>query len=122
MPEPYRIDVPETLLDELRERLARTRWPDTIDGAGWDYGVDLAFVRELCEYWRAGFDWRAQEAALNALPHFTSEVDGVRQHFWHVRGNGPDPLPLLLIHGWPGSPVEYMELIGPLTDPAAHGG
>jgi pimeloyl-ACP methyl ester carboxylesterase len=122
MVEPYRIAVADALLHDLGDRLARTRWPDAIAGAGWDYGADLTFVRDLCEHWRTGYDWRAREASLNALPHFTAEVDGVRQHFWHVRGRGPDPLPLLLIHGWPGSPVEYMELIGPLTDPAAHGG
>ena len=119
---PYRIDVPDAVLADLRERLARTRWPDAIDDAGWDYGVDLAYLRELCEYWRVSYDWRAAEAGLNAIPHFTCEIDGVAQHFWHVRGTGPDPLPLLLTHGWPGSPVEYMELIGPLTDPGAHGG
>src|SRR3954447_21896603 len=117
-----RIDVPDAVLDDLRERLARTRWPDRIDGAGWDYGADLDYARDLCDYWRTGCDGRAREHELNAIPHFRCTVDGVDQHFWHVRGKGPDPLPLLLIHGWPGSPVEYLELIDPLTDPGAHGG
>jgi pimeloyl-ACP methyl ester carboxylesterase len=117
-----RIAVPDAVLEDLRERLARTRWPDAIDGAGWDYGADLDYVRDLCEYWRTDYDWRAREAELNAVPHFRCAVDGVEQHFWHVRGKGPNPIPLLLTHGWPGSPVEYMALIGPLTDPGAHGG
>jgi microsomal epoxide hydrolase len=115
--QPHRIDVAEAVLDDLRDRLSRTRWPDAIDGAGWDYGADLAYVRELCEYWRTGYDWRVHEAALNAVPHFVCPVDGVDLHFWHVRGKGPDPLPLLLLHGWPGSPVEYLGMIEALTDP-----
>ncbi len=119
---PFRIDVPDSVLDDLRERLARTRWPDAIPGTGWDYGADVAYVRELCDYWRDRYDWRHHEAALNAWPQFLCEVDGVDIHFWHVRGDGPDPHPLLLTHGWPGSMFEFLELIGPLTDPAAHGG
>src|SRR6478735_913828 len=121
-PRPFAIDVPEAVLDDLRARLAATRWPEPIPGAGWDYGVDVAYLRELCDYWREGYDWRAREARLNAIPGFVCEVDGVDLHFWHVRGNGPAPTPLLLVHGWPGSMVEFLELIGPLTDPAAHGG
>ena len=121
-PRPFAIDVPEAVLDDLRARLAATRWPEPIPGAGWDYGVDVAYLRELCDYWREGYDWRAWEARLNAIPGFVCEVDGVDLHFWHVRGNGPAPTPLLLVHGWPGSMVEFLELIGPLTDPAAHGG
>ena len=118
-PRPFRIDVPDSVLDDLRERLGRTRWPDAIPDTGWDYGADVAYVRELCDYWRNEYDWRAQEAALNAWPQFLYEVDGVDIHFWHVRGNGPDPHPLVLTHGWPGSIFEFLHLIGPLTEPAA---
>ena len=121
-PKPYRIDVSEAVLTDLRDRLAQTRWPDAIPGAGWDEGADLAFVQELCQYWREGFDWRKQEAALNAFPQFRAVVDGVDLHFWHVKGKGASPFPLLLVHGWPGSIYEFHHLIGPLTDPAAHGG
>ena len=121
-PRPFRIHVPDSVLDDLRDRLDRTRWPDAIPDTGWDYGADVAYVRELCDYWRNEYDWRAQEAALNAWPQFLCEVDGVDIHYWHVRGQGPNPHPLLLTHGWPGSMFEFLQLIGPLTDPAAHGG
>jgi microsomal epoxide hydrolase len=121
-PRPFAIEVPDAVLDDLRARLVATRWPEPIPGAGWDYGADLAYLRELCDYWRDGYDWRAWEARLNAIPGFLCEVDGVDLHFWHVRGTGPAPTPLLLVHGWPGSMMEFLELIGPLTDPAAHGG
>ena len=118
-PRPFRIEVPDAVLDDLRERLARTRWPEPMnDDAGWDDGADVAYLRELCDYWRDGYDWRAWEARLNELPGFRAEVDGVDLHFWHVRGAGPTPLPLLLVHGWPGSIVEFLDLVGPLTDPA----
>ncbi|MGI5272592.1 epoxide hydrolase family protein [Nonomuraea sp. CA-218870] len=119
---PFRIDIPQADLDDLRERLARTRWPDELDGAGWSYGVPVPYARALAEYWRTGFDWRAQEAALNAFPQFTTEIDGQNVHFLHVRSPEPDALPLLVTHGWPGSVVEFMNVIGPLTDPRAHGG
>lgn len=119
---PFRIDVPDAVLDDLHERLDRTRWPEPLAGAGWDYGADVAYVRELCDHWRHGYDWRRHEAALNAVPQFLCEVDGVDLHYWHVRGTGPSPTPLLLVHGWPGSMYEFFELVGPLTDPGAHGG
>jgi microsomal epoxide hydrolase len=119
---PFTINVGDDVLDDLKTRLSRTRWPDAMPGAGWDEGADLAYVQELCEYWRTGYDWRTHEAALNAYPQFLAEVDGVDFHFWHVRGQGPAPFPLLLVHGWPGSIYEFHHLIGPLTDPAAHGG
>ena len=119
---PYRINVPQAVLDDLEARLEQTRWPTQLADAGWEYGANLAYVRDLCNYWRDGFDWRAQESAINEHPQFLCEVDGVDLHFIHVRGKGPNPFPLLLIHGWPGSIVEFLELIGPLTDPAAHGG
>ena len=121
-PMPYRIDVPDSTLDDLRQRLARTRWPEALPWEPWSNGADLAYVRELCEYWRTAYDWRAQEAALNAYPQFMSTVDGVDIHYWHARGAGPSPMPLVLVHGWPGSIVEFHHLIAPLTDPAAHGG
>ncbi|MBI2765700.1 MAG: epoxide hydrolase [Chloroflexi bacterium] len=121
-PRPFSIAVPDADLADLRERLARTRWPDPIPGTGWDYGADVGYMRELCDYWRTAYDWRKHEAALNQYPQFRCEVDGVDLHFWHVRGKGPDPVPLLLVHGWPGSIYEFHHLIGPLTDPAAHGG
>ncbi len=119
---PYRIDVPDAVLGDLRERLAGTRWPEAIPGAEWDYGADVHAIRDLCAYWQDGYDWRQVEAQLNRVPQFLCEVDGVDLHFWHVRGTGPDPLPLLLVHGWPGSIYEFHALLGPLTDPGAHGG
>ncbi|GAB2899333.1 epoxide hydrolase family protein [Streptomyces mayteni] len=120
--EPFRIDVPQADLDDLRDRLARTRWPDELPGTGWSYGVPSSYARELAEYWRTGYDWRKQEAALNAYPQFTTEIDGQHIHFLHVRSPEPDALPLILTHGWPGSVVEFLKVIGPLTDPRAHGG
>jgi microsomal epoxide hydrolase len=115
-PRPFRIDVPDAVLTDLRERLARTRWPEPIPGAEWDYGAKVETVRELCVYWRDGYDWRAAEADLNAVPGFLCEVDGVDLHYWHVRGGAPDALPLLLIHGWPGSMFEFRQLLGPLSE------
>ena len=119
---PFVVDVPQATLDDLRERLARTRWPDEVEQAGWDYGVPLAYLRELVEYWRARFDWRAQERAMNALPHFMADVDGFGVHLIHARGRGPAPMPLLITHGWPSSFVEMLDLIPLLADPGAHGG
>jgi epoxide hydrolase len=119
---PFRVDVPQAALDDLRERLARTRWPAEPDGIGWSRGVPVGYLRELAEYWRTAYDWREHEARLNRLPQFTTTVDGANLHFLHVRSPEPRATPLLLIHGWPGSVVEFLELIGPLTDPRAHGG
>jgi pimeloyl-ACP methyl ester carboxylesterase len=119
---PFRIDVPQADLDDLADRLARTRWTDEPAGAGADYGVPLADVRRLVEYWRSGYDWRAWEARINRYPQFTTEIDGQDIHFLHVRSDVPGALPLILTHGWPGSFVEFLNLVGPLTDPAAHGG
>ena len=114
-PRPFSIEVPDAVLDDLRERLGRTRWPEPIPGTGWDRGADVAYVRELCAYWREGYDWRHWEARLNELPGFVCTVDGVNLHFWHVRAAGPTRLPLLLVHGWPGSMFEFLELVGPLS-------
>jgi microsomal epoxide hydrolase len=108
--------VPGAVLDELRERLARTRWPEPLDGAGWDYGADVGVIRELCEHWRDGYDWRRVEAELNEIPGFLCEVDGVDLHFWRLRGTGGDRLPLLLLHGWPGSIYEFHRVLGPLAE------
>jgi pimeloyl-ACP methyl ester carboxylesterase len=119
---PFRISVPDSTLADLRDRLARTRWPDQPEDAGWGLGTDLAFMKRLTERWRDGYDWRAQEAALNAHPQFTATVDGTELHFVHVRGKGPNPTPLLLIHSFPDSFHRFHKVVSLLTDPGAHGG
>jgi pimeloyl-ACP methyl ester carboxylesterase len=122
---PFVIDVPQGVLDDLSARLGRTRWPDEVEDAGWDYGANLAYLRALVEYWRTRFDWRAEERAMNAAPHFRADVAGTGVHFIHVRGargRSPAPLPLLVTHGWPSSFVEMLPLIPLLADPGAHGG
>jgi pimeloyl-ACP methyl ester carboxylesterase len=119
---PYRISVPQADLDDLRERLARTRWAADLPGTGWERGVPTAYLSELAAYWEKEYDWRAHEAALNAYPQFITTIDGTQLHFLHVRSAQPDATPLMLLHGWPGSVVEFIDLIGPLTDPAAYGG
>ncbi|MFD0898955.1 epoxide hydrolase family protein [Actinomadura sediminis] len=113
---PFRIDVPQADLDDLNERLARTRWPRRLPGEGWSRGVPVDYLRDLAEYWRTGFDWRAQEARFNGFPQFMTEIDGLDVHFLHVRSADPDALPLLLTHGWPNSFVEFVELLGHLAD------
>jgi epoxide hydrolase len=119
---PFRITIPQASLDDLRDRLDRTRWTADIPGGdGPDYGVSVAWVQKLAGYWRDGYDWRAAEARINASPQFITEIDGQDVHFLHVRSPEPDALPLILTHGWPGSVVEYLDVIGPLTDPRAHG-
>src|SRR5215204_4632911 len=119
---PFRIDVPQATLDDLRDRLGRATWPDELPGVGDAYGVPVSYVRPLAEYWREGYDWRAQEARLNAYPQFMTEIEGQSIHFLHVRSPEPDALPLVLTHGWPGSVVEFLDVIGPLSDPRANGG
>jgi pimeloyl-ACP methyl ester carboxylesterase len=119
---PYRINVPQDRLDDLHRRLAQTRWPDTVPGTGWEAGVPLDYLKDLADYWRTKYDWRAHEARLNEFPQFTTILDGQPVHFMHVRSPSPVALPLLLTHGWPGSVVEFLKVIGPLTDPARHGG
>jgi epoxide hydrolase len=119
---PFRIDVSDAELEDLRDRLARTRWPDELPGVGWSYGVALDFVKEMTELWRTSFDWRKQEAVLNEFPQFTTAIDGTNVHFLHVRSPEANAMPLILTHGWPGSIAEFLDLIGPLTDPASHGG
>jgi pimeloyl-ACP methyl ester carboxylesterase len=120
--EPFRLDVPQVDLDDLRDRLTRTRWPEALPGAEWSRGVPVAYLRELVEYWRDSYDWRAQEARINQFDQCVTRIDGQRIHFLHVRSPEPDALPLVLTHGWPGSIVEFLDVIGPLTDPVAHGG
>jgi hypothetical protein len=119
---PFRIDIPQADLDELDERLARVRFPDELPGTGWDLGVPTGYLAELVDYWRNGYNWREHEAALNQFPQFVTEIDGAQVHFLHVRSPEPDAVPLILTHGWPGSIVEFLGLIGPLSDPRAHGG
>jgi len=119
---PFRIDVSAADLEDLRDRLARTRWPDELPGVGWSYGVSRDFVNEMTELWRTSFDWRKQEAVLNEFPQFTTTVDGTNVHFLHVRSPEPNAMPLILTHGWPGSVAEFLDVIGPLTDPVSNGG
>lgn len=119
--QPYAVHIPDDVLDDLKDRLRRTRWPDELEGAGWDYGSNLAYTRELCEYWADGFDWRAREAAINAFPNYRADIDGLGVHFIHARGRGPNPIPLVITHGWPSTFVEMLKIIPLLTDPAAHG-
>ncbi|MET7426941.1 epoxide hydrolase family protein [Dactylosporangium sp. NPDC005555] len=119
---PFRIDIPQADLDDLRRRIDHTRWPDEIPGVGWDRGVPLEYLKELAGHWRDSYDWRAAEARLNAYPQFVTEIDGVNVHFLHVRSAQEGALPLILTHGWPGTVAEFLDVIGPLTDPVAHGG
>jgi microsomal epoxide hydrolase len=113
---PFRVEVPDAVLDDLRDRLARTRWPDQIPGSGWDYGTDLAYLQELCDYWQTKFDWRAQEDRFNRWPHYLTDIDGQQIHFIHARSDNADALPLIMTHGWPGSVSEFLDVIEPLRE------
>lgn len=119
---PFTIQVAENVLIDLRERLARTRWPDEIHDADWDYGTNLAYLQQLVQYWHESYDWRAQERLLNTFPQFSAQIDGIHLHFLHVKGKGTHPVPLIISHGWPGSFFEMYKIIGPLTDPTSYGG
>ena len=121
-PEPFALSVSDQAISDLRERLAHTRFPDRAPGEPWAYGTDVAYMQELVDHWHDRFDWRAQEARLNAWPQFTVPLHGIDVHFLHVEGRGPAPCPLLLSHGWPGSVFEFLELIPRLTAPARFGG
>ncbi|MEV0388420.1 epoxide hydrolase [Nonomuraea sp. NPDC050643] len=112
---PYRIEIPQQDLDDLRTRLAMTRWQDQLPGTGWERGVPLGYLKELAEYWRTGYDWRAHEARLNELPQFMTTIDGQNIHFVHIRSDNADALPLMLLHGWPGTIVEFLDVIEPLS-------
>lgn len=120
--DPFRVHVDDSVLEDLHSRLAGTRFPDQIEGTGWEYGAPVDYLRELVEYWRDEYDWRTQEARLNELAHFRTRIDGQSIHFVHARSEHPDALPLLIPHGWPGSIVEFLDVIPRLTDPEAHGG
>ena len=122
MIEAFRVDVSEAVLADLQQRLANTRWADDFANEGWAYGSNGDYLKELVAHWRSAYDWRAQERAINAFPQFRTEIDGIPIHFIHVRGKGPNPRPLILTHGWPWTFWDYQKVIGPLSDPAAHGG
>jgi len=119
---PFRSATSEAVLADLKARLANSRYTDQLEGVGWSYGADSAYVRAFCDYWRDDFDWRAAEARFNAFPQFITEIDGERLHFYHVRSREPDALPLILTHGWPSSVAEFLDVMAPLADPAIHGG
>ena len=121
-PVAFKISIPQADLDDLRDRLSRTRWIDELGQGGWEYGLSVSYLRELVHYWQHDFDWRAQEAAINTLSHYRTEVDGHRIHFIHERGQGIDPLPLILTHGFPDSFLRFTKVIPMLADPASHGG
>ncbi|SNY46062.1 epoxide hydrolase family protein [Paractinoplanes atraurantiacus] len=113
---PFRIDIAQSQLDDLKSRLAGTRWPEELPGVGWSRGVPVDYLRKVADYWRTGFDWRVQEAALNRYPQHLTTIDGQNVHFLHVPSPDPDALPLLLLHGWPGSVVDFLDVIGPLSE------
>jgi pimeloyl-ACP methyl ester carboxylesterase len=120
--EPFHIDVPASVLDDLADRLNRTRWPDQVPGVGWDHGIPLDYLEEVCRYWARDYDWRQREKALNRFPQYRTTIDGLGLHFVHARSPEPTALPIVITHGWPGSIVEFQKVIGPLSNPAAHGG
>ncbi len=120
--EPFRIEIPQDAITDLHERLDRTRFPQQIDGVGWDLGTELEALQHLCDHWRHQFDWRAQEERLNAWPQFVATIDGENLHYAHIRSDEPDATPLVITHGWPGSISEFLDVVGPLTDPQAHDG
>lgn len=119
---PFTVHVPDAVIADLKDRLARTRYPDQLPGAEWNYGTEATYLKALCDYWADGFDWRAAEARFNAFPQFMTEIEGEQLHFYHIRSPEPDAMPLIITHGYPGSVAEFLDVIGPLTDPASHGG
>lgn len=118
----FEVEVANETIEDLKRRLANVRWPDQLPDAGWDYGTEMGYLQDVCEYWREDYDWDAFESRLNAFDQYLTTIDGQRIHFYHVRSPEPDATPLLLSHGWPGSVAEFLEVLGPLADPAAHGG
>ena len=120
--QPFKIHVSDEVLDDLKHRLDRTRWPDEIADSGWDYGSNLAYIKELVDYWRTDYDWRAQEEYLNSFSQYRATIDGIGVHYIYERGKGPNPLPVVITHGWPKSVFEMSKIIPLLTDPASHGG
>lgn len=119
--QPFHVSIPESQLEELTTRLANTRWPEQLPGADWERGVPVDYLKGLAKYWETEFDWRTQEARINQYPQFITEIDGQTIHFLHVTSPEPDATPLILLHGWPGSVVEFLNVIGPLTNPRQHG-
>ena len=119
---PMKVQVPQTVLDDLRQRLERTRWPQSFPDMGWDYGTNTDYMKELVDYWLTRFDWRQQEARINQYPHYKAQVDDVGVHFMHIPGKGPNPMPLFMMHGYPWSWATLLRIVPLLTDPAAHGG
>jgi hypothetical protein len=119
---PFKIAIDQAQLDDLKLRLAATRWPDKETPNDWSQGIPLSYVKELCNYWEKDYDWRAREKLLNRFPQFRTTIDGVGIHFVHVRSPHANALPLVMTHGWPGSIVEFQKVIEPLTDPTKHGG
>jgi pimeloyl-ACP methyl ester carboxylesterase len=120
--QPFTVHVSQAVLDDLKDRLGRTRWPDEVEGAAWDYGTKLDYLKALVAYWQHEFAWRIQEEKLNHFAHFRADIDGFGIHFIYERGQGPSPLPIILTHGWPGSFFEMFKLLPLLTDPGSHGG
>ena len=118
----FEIHVDDEILTDLNDRLARTRWPDSEPVDDWTQGIPLQYVQDLCAYWQTDYNWRATEEALNAIPQYTTEIDGLEIHFLHLRSPIENAMPLVLTHGWPGSIIEFMKVLGPLSDPEAHGG
>lgn len=120
--QPFTVSISEEVLDDLKFRLDRTRWADQVDGAGWDYGTDLEFLQHVVRYWRHDFDWRAQETRINSYPNHRATINGFGLHFIHLKGTGRKPIPILLVHGWPSSFIEMLDLADMLANPAAYGG
>lgn len=119
--QPFQINVPQNVLQDLKERLERTRWPDEVEGTGWAYGTNLDYLKGLVDYWKNKYDWRAQEAELNRFNQFRAEIDDIGVHFIYEHGKGPDPIPIILTHGWPDSFYRFHKVIPKLTDPAGYG-
>src|SRR5690606_20049963 len=119
---PFKIAIPDSAVEDLKDRLDRTRWPEEVNDDDWSYGARLPWLKRVVDYWRDGYDWRAAEVGLNAYPQFKAEIEVLDIHFIHVKGKGPSPLPILISHGWPGSYTELLDIVPLLADPAAHGG
>lgn len=119
---PFTLEIPQSDLDDLADRLARTRWPEQLPGVGWAYGIDRDYLQDLADYWRTGYDWRATQARLNVIEQYVTTIDGQSIHFLHVRSPEPDATPLIITHGWPSTVLDFADVIGPLTDPASYGG
>src|SRR5687768_6234905 len=120
--QPFSINIPQAVLNDLQKRLARTRWAAEVENVGWDYGTNRVYLQSYTDYWKNHYDWRKHEAELNQFPQFRAEIDGIGIHFIHVRGKGENPTPIILTHGWPDSFYRFHKVIPMLTDPASFGG